>query len=224
MRATVEENRRRRALAELDRLRRDEPWRLLASEAYLAVRAGAMMPAVEHAVLLAELIAALRWRATRVYDNVRVVVVGAFCEQPPLPLVRALERAGCYVVEDDLQLGLRTIDGEITCSPGEDAVESLARAFLEQGIATATRYVGQARKGAALIERVRATAADGVVFASPSFCDPALLDRPMLEAALDREGIPHTSFKYAENTAQFGVIREQAGAFSDAVKLWGGAT
>ena len=43
----------------------------------------------------------------------------------------------------------------------------------------------------------------------------------MLEVAMDEAKIPHTSFKYAENTGQFQVIREQAGAFSDAVKLWG---
>ena len=41
-------------------------------------------------------------RPARPYDNVRVVVCGAFCEQPPLPLMRALEKAGCYVVDDDL--------------------------------------------------------------------------------------------------------------------------
>jgi len=39
--------------------------------------------------------------------------------------------------------------------------------------------------------------------------------------ALDAAGIPYTSFKFAENTGQFQVIREQAGAFSDSVKLWG---
>jgi benzoyl-CoA reductase subunit C len=42
----------------------------------------------------------------------------------------------------------------------------------------------------------------------------------MLEAACEKARIPFTSFKYAENTGQFQVIREQAGAFSDAVRLW----
>ena len=40
---------------------------------------------------------------------------------------------------------------------------------------------------------------------------------------LDHAKIPHTSLKFSENTGQFQVIREQAGAFSDAVKLWGSA-
>ena len=59
-----------------------------------------------------------------------------------------------------------------------------------------------------------------VIFAAASFCDPALLDQPMLEQAMTDNQIPFTSFKFAENTGQFQVIREQAGAFSDAVRLW----
>jgi benzoyl-CoA reductase subunit C len=26
---------------------------------------------------------------------------GSFCEQPPLGLIKTLERAGCYIVDDD---------------------------------------------------------------------------------------------------------------------------
>jgi benzoyl-CoA reductase subunit B len=221
--AIARENDRRAVLAELDDLRRREPWRVRASEAYLLVRAGASLSAADHAELLCDFLAAAWQRPARAYDNVRVVVVGAFCEQPPLGLVRTLEKAGCDIVEDDFQLGLRTLEGPIEVSAGADPLDSLALAFLRQGRPTATRFLGEAEKGAALVERVRTCGADGVIFAAPSFCDPALLDQPMLERALDRAGIPHTAIKYAENSAQYQSIREQAGAFSDAVKLWGGA-
>jgi len=221
--AIDEENARRGAIGELDRLRREEPWRVPASEAYLIVRAGTTLLAREHRRLLEEYTAAAAARPARSYDNVRVVVCGSFCEQPPLGLIRALEKAGCYVVDDDFQLGLRLLRGPIEVRPGERALTALARAYVELGAATATRWGGEAEKGAALVERVRQVAADGVLFAAASFCDPALLDRPLLEAALGRAGIPHSSFKFAENTGQLQPIREQAGAFSDAVKLWGEA-
>ena len=70
------------------------------------------------------------------------------------------------------------------------------------------------------MDSVRRNRAEGVIFCAPSFCDPALLEQPMLVAALDREGIPHTQFKYSEDTGQFAVIREQAGTFSDSIRLW----
>jgi benzoyl-CoA reductase subunit C len=217
------EDRRRAMLEDLDALRRAEPWRLRASEAYLAVRAGAVLPAEEHDALLGEILAAVKQRNARAVDNVRVVLVGSFCEQPPFDLIRALEKAGCDIVEDDFQLGMRMIDGPIAPRSLEDPVDALARAYIDRGRETASRYIGQAEKGAALVARVHACAADGVIFAAASFCDPALLDQPMLEEALVRAGIPYTSFKFSENTGQFQVIREQAGAFSDAVKLWGSA-
>lgn len=221
--AIARENARRRSLRDLDDLRASEPWRVSASESYFLSRAGGVLPTDEHRTMIERFLIAARARATRVYDNVRVVVRGSFCEQPPIGLIKTLEAAGCDVVDDDLQLGLRMIEGDIEVGAGESALDALARAYLEQGVATSSRYIAEGIKGAALIERVRATCADGVIFAAASFCDPALLDQPMLEAALDRAGVPHTSLKFAENTGQFQVIREQAGAFSDAVKLWGSA-
>ncbi len=218
------ENERRQAIFELDALRRREPWRCRASEAYTLVRAGAVLEATEHAALLRDFIAAARRREGRPVDNVRVVLVGSFCEQPPFELIRALEKSGCDIVDDDFQLGMRTIDGAIELRGQEDPLEALARAYLERGRDMASRYIGELVKGAALISRVRACDAEGVIFAAASFCDPALLDQPMLETALTRAGVPHTSFKFSENTGQFQVIREQAGAFSDAVKLWGAAS
>lgn len=218
-RAIAEENARREALERLDAIRRREPWRLRASEAYLIARAGAGLPAAEHRALIDECCEGAAGRPARLLDNARVVLRGAFCEQPPLDLIRTLEHAGCDIVDDDFQLGLRTIETDIDAAD-EDPLDALARAYLEHGVPTASRYIGDDEKGSALVRRVRDSGADGVVFAAASFCDPALLDQPMLEAALDRAGIPHTSFKFAENNAQFQTIREQAGAFSDSVKLW----
>ena len=230
------ENKRRAALAELDARRCAEPWRIRAWEAYILARAGAVLTADAHTELLSEFLSVVSHRVAPAYDNVRVVVVGGFCEQPPLGLIKTLEQAGCDLVEDDFQLGMRMIDGPIpTCAEDlagrhtgrldvKNPVDALALAFIQKGSATATRYIGSDRKGRALVDRVRAVKADGVIFAAASFCDPALLDQPMLEAALDEEKIPHTGFKYSENSAQFQTTREQAGAFSDSVKLWGTAT
>ncbi len=230
------ENRRRKLLSDLSDLRANEPWRVKASEAYLLTRAGALLPADDHSEMLIEFLANARTRTQRVYDNVRVIVVGAFCEQPPLALIRTLERSGCDLVDDDFQLALTTIDGPIPLDEDlsatgydtgpldtKDPLDALVLSYLMRGQATSTRYIADGVKGAALVSRVKVTQADGVIFAAPSFCDPALLDQPMLETALAEAKIPFTSFKYSENGAQFQTIREQAGAFSDSVKLWGGA-
>ena len=33
-----------------------------------------------------------------------MVVSGAFCEQPPLTLIKSIELSGCYIVDDDFLL------------------------------------------------------------------------------------------------------------------------
>ena len=218
--AITDENRRRGALRSIDEVRRTSPWKLTASESYVLVRAGAQLTAAAHAELLEEALVAIDTRETHPVDNVRVVLVGAFCEQPPLGLLRTLERASCDIVADDLQLGFRYLEADIDAE-AEDPLAALCDAYIRHGTACSSRYIGDEVKGQALLEIVSTYEADGVIFGAPSFCDPALLDQPMLEVALERAGVPYTEFKYAENNAQFQVIREQAGAFSDAVKLWG---
>jgi benzoyl-CoA reductase subunit C len=151
-------------------------------------------------------------------DRSRVILVGMFCEQPPHGLLVTVERAGCWVVDDDLLLGLRWLQNEV--STEGDPMENLVDAFLRHSAATASVYAPEGDRGRWLIDAVRRHDAEGVIFCAPSFCDPALLEQPILVSALDREGIPHTEFKYSEDTGQFAVIREQAGTFSDSIRLW----
>ena len=212
-------NENRREIRELYAARSREPWVYPASELYLVVRAGNVLPPEDHTLLLRryrELAAQETER--REQDLSRVVVVGTFCEQPPLGLLLTLERAGCSIVDDDLLLGLRWLTEDVP--EDGDPLDRLANAYLESSCQTASVYQPEGRRGGWLVESVQRNLAEGVIFCAPSFCDPALLEQPMLVDALAAEGIPHTQFKYSENTGQFAAIREQAGTFSDSIRLW----
>jgi benzoyl-CoA reductase subunit C len=215
-------NQNRQVLRELYQARSRQPWLYPTSEVYLFLRTGNLLPPEEHTALVRDYLAQAPLEDDRrQQDQSRIVLVGMFCEQPPLGLLLTLERAGCWVVDDDLLLGQRWLTGEVR--EDGDPLENLVQAFLQQSVAAASRYEPEGRRGRWLVESVRRHQAEGVIFCAPSFCDPALLEQPLLVAALDRENIPHTQFKYSEDTGQFAVIREQAGTFSDSIRLWSDA-
>lgn len=212
-------NQNRRALGELYQARSREPWLYPTSELYLVVRAGMVLPPEEHTELIRRYIElAAEEKDRREQDMSRIVLVGAFCEQPPLGLLITLERAGCWIVDDDLLLGLRWLKGDVATDG--DPLGNLVTAYLEQSTATASVYQPEGHRGSWLLDSVDENSAEGVIFCAPSFCDPALLEQPMLVSALESQGVPYTQFKYSEDTGQFAVIREQAGTFSDSIRLW----
>lgn len=212
-------NAMRREVRELYALRQREPWKVPTSELYLLLRASVVIPVQEATQMFKEYRALVENDDTRLpLDQARVMLTGSFCEQPPIGLIRTLERAGCYIVDDDFVQVHRWIQSDIPTDG--DPMQQLVMAFLQDAMASPTRYIDKGVKGADLVLRIQKGQAEGVLFCAPSFCDPALLDQPMMVTAVEKHGVPWTAFKYSENTGQFQVIREQAGTFADSIKLW----
>ncbi|KAB2886957.1 MAG: benzoyl-CoA reductase subunit C [Pseudorhodoplanes sp.] len=215
-------NENRHLVRELYAFRAQKPWQTPAAEVYLVLRAGLVLPVEEHSALLRDYLAAAQAEERPMRDNCKIVLTGAFCEQPPLNLIKSLELAGCYVVDDDLLLVTRWLTENVPLEG--DPLQNLSHAFLHHSESTAAKYEpDEKEKGQHLVRAVTRAGAEGVIFAAPSFCDPALLDRPMLQHVLKDAGIPFIAFKYAENSGQMQPIREQAGTFADSIKLWSGA-
>jgi benzoyl-CoA reductase subunit C len=203
-------------------VRSERPWDVPTEELYVLLRAGEVIPADEFIAMARAYLAAVEAEPRRPRDNSRVVVVGAFCEQPPLGLIMSIERAGCYIVDDDFLLGNRFLTRDVSLDG--DPVRALAEAFVFNEQRTSVIFESDPLgKKRLMKDRVAAVNADGIIFATPSFCDPALLDQPMLRAGAEKACIPCIAFKYAENTGQFQQFREQAGTFADSIKLWGAA-
>ena len=186
------------------------------------MRAGEIMTPEDHIQTMTDYLAAVEKEERRMKDNCRVVLNGSFCEQPPLGLVKSIELAGCYVVDDDYMMVNRMITEDVEAEG--DPLENLSEAFLKNSLSFPSKYEpSEEEKGKYLAKMVRERGAEGVIFSAPSFCDPALLDQPMLATVLEEQNIPYISFQYAENSGQMQPIREQAGTFADSIKLWSAA-
>jgi len=212
-------NKNRRLTEQIYTIRQEFPWRMTAADLYHIVRAGYVIPVEEHNEILENVIRLIQEERGDPLDKIRVMVIGAFCEQPPVGLIRTIEMAGCYIVEDDFLLGARWIQGDIDPA-GTDPLSAISNAYLEKSTFSSSVYDVDNPKEGRMIKLMTDRKADGIIFAAPSFCDPALLDHPMLQKACNDKNIRFISFLYSENTGQFKVIKEQVGTFSDSIKLW----
>lgn len=211
-------NENRRLIRKLYDMRAEQPWQIPATEVYLLMRAGNVLEVSEYNRWLKDYMETVGQLDRKPEDKVRVVVSGAFCEQPSVSLIRAMELSGCYIVDDDFILGNRYLDVDVKVT--NDPLRALAEAYFSSRVPSSCRFEGYDPKTRRLIQQVRERRAEGVILAAPSFCDPALEDRPYHEKGLDAENIRYISLQYAEDTAQFGAIREQIGTFTDSIKLW----
>lgn len=208
-------NRNRELLAELDRRRSAQPERWPASHLCALAAAGHVLPRDEHNELLERAVELGEARQPPRRDFVRVLVRGAFCEQPPFELLEVLEEAGCAIVDDDLQIGARFFDPPVISL--EDPLEALVAAYRKQTVLTPVNNPGARSRNEDLLRRCREKAVEGVVFASPKFCEPALYDSVLLKRALERAGLPSVEFEYEEKMTVFESVRLQAETFVESV-------
>ena len=212
-------NKNRTLINEIYSIRHKKPWIISYEQLYYVLRAGLSMPVEEHNVILEKILSHIRVEKGEPMDKIRVVISGSFCEQPPLGLIKNIEAAGCYIVEDDLMLGSRWLEKNIAENTS-DPLGAIVESYLKDSSYSSAVYDADNYKEDRLIKIARDCKADGILFAAPCFCDPALLDRPQMQKKCDEEGIRYISFQYSENTGQFKVIKEQVGTFSDSIKLW----
>jgi benzoyl-CoA reductase subunit C len=212
-------NRSRGLLQQLNSLHIERPHLISAVDFYLVRRAGNVLSVEDFNGLLEDMLDLLNNAVSEPEDKIRVVVVGAFCEQPPIGLIRTIENSGCYIIDDDFQLGLNWFSEDIPDNTN-DPIGALVDAQLNLTTYSSAVFEGDGNRGELLAERVKKLKADGVIFCAPSFCDPALLDRPIMERTMSKHHIKYTNFQYSENLGQFHVIKEQAGTFADMIKLW----
>lgn len=195
--------------------RADQPHLMKASELYALVRAGNFLPVDQHTEMLLIAGAELEGRAAKARDSIRVVVEGAFCEQPPIDVIRIIEEAGCYVVDDDLALGRRWFTEDVS-SEG-DPLMSLAEAYLNRSVYSSVRHDFRKPRSQELVEKVRNRKADAVIMLVAKFCEPAYFDYVLFKQELEKEGIPHLLVEFEEKLFTFENLRMEVETFAESL-------
>ncbi|MCI0411642.1 2-hydroxyacyl-CoA dehydratase [bacterium] len=196
-------------------LRSDAPHLLSTSDFYLLGRAGCILPPEEHSLIVSNVIEELSKNQSKTRDRIRVVLEGSFCEQPPLELLAVLEDAGCYVVNDDLLLGLRWFEQDLEFN--HDPFRSLARSYLHDSCYSSVRHDCLTSRSDMLLEKVRKSRADAVIFCIAKFCEPAYFDYVLFKNKLDENNIPHLLVEFEEKMRTFEKARTEVETFVESI-------
>jgi benzoyl-CoA reductase subunit C len=203
-------NANRALLRELYDLKRERPWLVAADEAYVLTAVGGMIPREEHNELLATALPLLRERPSRPQDRIRVVYEGGFCEQPPLDLLRAIARS-CYVVDDDLLIGLRWLLDPVATTG--DPLASLARAYLDHSSYSPVQHDARKPKDEMLLGRIKASGAQAAIVTAAKMCEPGLEEQVAYTHALEQAGVPFFVSEFEENMTSFEHLEIQLETF-----------
>lgn len=203
-------NRNRSLLRKLYAIKRDAPWLLSADEAYVFVALGGLLPREEHNELLETVLPQIAARANKKQDKIRVVFEGGFCEQPPLDLIRVISRS-CYVVDDDLLIGLRWILEDVRFEG--DPLHNLAYAYLEKSSYSPVQHDLRKPKERMLIERIRNARAEAAILSAAKMCEPGLEEQVAYLHALDEAGIPYFISEFEEKMTTFEHLEIQLETF-----------
>jgi len=203
-------NRNRALLRELYSIKRETPWLVSADEAYVLVAIGGLIPREEHNELLETVLPLIAVRPNKKQDKIRLVFEGGFCEQPPLDLIRAIARS-CYVVDDDLFIGLRWILEDVPLDG--DPLFNLADAYLEKSSYSPVQHDLRKPKEKMLLERIRNSRADAAILTAAKMCEPGLEEQVAYLHALDKEGIPYFISEFEEKMTTFDHMEIQLETF-----------
>jgi benzoyl-CoA reductase subunit C len=207
-------NRNRALLRELYAIKRETPWLVSADEAYVLVAIGGLIPREEHNELLETVLPQISARPNKKQDKIRLVFEGGFCEQPPLDLIRAIARS-CYVVDDDLLIGLRWILEDVPLDG--DPLFNLASAYLEKSSYSPVQHDLRKPKEKMLLERIRNSRADAAILTAAKMCEPGLEEQVAYLHALDKEGIPYFISEFEEKMTTFDHLEIQLETFVESI-------
>ncbi len=203
-------NESRAWMRELYAIKRESPWLITADEAYSLIALAGFIPREEYNEFIRAVLPLIKQRPAKKQDKMRVVFEGGFCEQPPLDLLQTIDRS-CYVVDDDLMIGLRYIVEDIPLDG--DPLYHLAEAYIEKSSYSPVQHDHRKPKEKMLLERIRHSKAEAAIITAPKMCEPGLEEQVTYSKALDEAGIPYFISEFEENQTTFDHLGIQLETF-----------
>lgn len=184
--AVSEQNKVRRLLWDLEKLRQDSCLKVTGSEAYTAIIAGTVMPRDSYSEHLCQFLDEVRSRSEDVaVDRKRLFLSGSVCDD--FDLINLIEQSDAVVAGENVCFGVRNVEDMV--DEKIDPVSALAAKYLSGSVCP--RMMGWYKERSAMImNRIKSLKADGVIMQNIRFCDLHGSENGLFEKDLEKNGLP----------------------------------
>jgi bcr-type benzoyl-CoA reductase subunit C len=202
--------RSRRLQRDLYALRRTSPGLVRSHDFYAVVKSGFFLPVDEYVGMLESLLKQLGRTEPGPGSRPKLLLSGMVFD--PIGIYSIFDQAGVHIVDDDFANGWRyAAKPQLSV---DDLVAGIA-AYLFDNAPCCCVYTPDNDRHAYLVDKVRSSDADGVIFWYVKFCEPDAFDRPQLAARLKEEGIPNTTIEIELSMTHTDAVETRIAAFCE---------
>jgi bcr-type benzoyl-CoA reductase subunit C len=205
----------RRLQRKLYEVRRKHPGLIKSHDFYAVIKAGFFMPKKTYNEMLIKLIRELEKLTvnTKIDNRPKIVLSGMLFD--PLILHHALDDLTLQVVDDDFANGWRTVAKPTLQT--NNLIEGVTQYAFEPAPCCCL-YNPDSDRHVYLIQKVKDSGADGVLFWYIKFCEPDAFDRPQIISRLKDEGIPAGVIEIELSMTHFDSIKTRINAFMEVLE------
>jgi len=195
---------------ELYKIRCNKPGLIKNHDFYIALKAGFFLPANVYNSMLENLLAELNRLKTPDFRGPKLLLSGMVFD--PMEVYAIFDALGVNIVDDDFANGWRTVAKEelqVT-----DIVAGITD-YLFKPAPCCCIYNPDNDRHLYLMDKVKRSGADGVLFWYIKFCEPDAFDRPQLINRLKEEGIQASYVDFELTMTNFDAVKTRISAFCE---------
>ncbi len=194
----------------LYRFRRENPGLVGNRDFYTVIKTGFFLPADVYNRMLEGLLKDLAKIEGTPSNRPRLLLSGMVFD--PLEIYKAFDESGIWIVDDDFANGWRTVAKDDLKT--ENLVQGITD-YLFNPVPCCCIYHPDNDRHSYLLEQVKNSGADGVLFWYIKFCEPDAFDRPQLTARLQEAGVPVAFIDLELTMTNFDAVRTRINAFCE---------
>jgi bcr-type benzoyl-CoA reductase subunit C len=200
----------RKLQRDLYRVRRENPGLIKNHDFYTVVKAAFFLPAQVYNDMLSRLLDDLKAAVAPDGNRPKILLTGMVFD--PLEIYKIFDEIGADIVDDDYANGWRTVSKE---NLRVDDLTQGVTDFLFNYAPCCCLYNPDRDRHPYLVDKVKDSGAEGVIFWYTKFCEPDAFDRPQLINRLKKEGVPATTVELELSMTNFDSIKTRVSAFCE---------